>query len=245
LAINALTAGMLAYVSALTWKRKVAPTERGAMRAFAVWWAAAAAVLFLTIARTALAMLGVQDLAPYVAMRYALAAPLAIAVWGLLYYLLYLYTGTRRVLWPLTAAYVGVFAYFLWYFSQGGAPTLQTTDWDVRLVSEPSPGPQAASAFGLVFGLPVIVATLAYGSLFFRVKERTQRWRIGMVSLGFLQLFGMVVVGFLAGWNKRDWYPLTYQLPALAASVMFLLAYHPPEALRARLRLEPLALHSD
>lgn len=90
------TAALLAHAGTVTRRRPVAASERRPNRAFALWWYGAAVVIFLPTLRTILAVGGVRDAALHTALAQVNNIPLAAAVGGLAYYILYLLTGRPR-----------------------------------------------------------------------------------------------------------------------------------------------------
>jgi len=235
------TAALFAYVGGLTRHRHVMAADRPASLAFATWWYGAAAVLSLNGGQTLLALVGVKDVALYLTLIFAQALPLAAALAGLLIYLAYLYFGHFRAVAPIAAFYVLFLSYTLYYFSSLGPWTLHQSEWDSRLLSGNSRPDAAFYTFIVLLTVPVIVAAVAYASLYARSPERTQRFRIALVSLAFLLWFGAMAVGFIAVPPQTSWYPLVYQAPGLFASLLILLAFRPPSWVQRRYHVAAVA----
>lgn len=229
-----LTTGLLAYAGVLVLRKRVAPGDRLARLMFAAWWFAAGVVLLLASLPTLLSIVGAADRRILDASRWPTAAALAVALCGLLYYLLYIYTGRHRLIVPLAIAYAAFFVFEIYYFAQFGPPTLEVTAWTVRATPSSQPPSWMSATFGVAVALPILAAIAAYASLLFRAKEAEHRFRIKAVSAAFSLWFGPLLLAYLAGWDDADWFPLIYQAPGLVAGILIVLAYRPPRALAKR-----------
>jgi hypothetical protein len=253
----ALVTGIVyAYVARLILARHPSDAARVANYAFATWWVALGAVEFLVTAYQLPASLGYRDLAAVTTVLYVLLILLAAAIWGLVYYLVYLYTGSSRAFWPITVFYaaLAVVLVFLvsWLDPIGFKPdgTLVTQN---HFDAEHGYGTWAL-VLGLALSLPVVAAAIAYGSLYFRATARTQRFRIGVVAGSFLLWFGWSSVSSILGLTAQatklasDGDPsLQHTLSLVNAAIglvvplFIVLAYQPPLWLRARLGVEAVA----
>ena len=254
MAIGAATSALLAYAGTVTGRRPVAPAEHLALRAFAAWWYGASVVILLPTLRTVLAVVGIVDPALHATIALLGNVPLALALGGLAYYILYLITGRSRWMYPVAIAYSAYFGYLLWYTNQLGERTVAMGEWQARLVAENAAPPAATLVFGLVLAGPILALVLAYSVLVFRVQQRTQRYRLIMVAGGFLQLFVAVLAGFALQLTQEPWFPLMYELPALMLSILVVTAYRPPRLVQRWLKIEavpalpptqPTSLSSD
>lgn len=201
---------------------------RLAIRLFAVWWFGLAVVTLISAARTLLAAVGVLDLPLHMTLGFAALLPLVACLWGLVYYLLYIYTGDRRLFVPVTVMHAGILV-FLLYLTLWLQPVgLKVSDWSVttenaRLLD----GPLLGVALFLILG-PAIFAALGYGSLLFRTRDPTTRYRIGTVSGAFLLWFGSAVVAAVTTLGTWYWWPLTARAIGLVSTLLILAAYRPP-----------------
>ena len=241
-AVNLATALAYVYVGQLTWKRRLGGDAKVATRLFGVWWASLG---ILNLASALLAVptaLGLVDLAVTITFVYAILVLLAVALWGLVYYMLYLYTGNARLFWPVTAAYalvaVGLVYLLTWLHPIALDPGTFTTGLQYE---RELPRPAALVVSLLVTG-PALLAVLAYGSLYFRVQGPTERYRIGLVSGAFVAWLSWSLLSSILQLAKR--YPDSLALLvvnhalALLAPLLVLLAYRPPAAWRARHGIE-------
>lgn len=234
-ALNLATGALLIYAGFRVARRQASGEARLALRMFATWWFAVAAVILISGSPTLLYLAGVTSLSIHVALVYAVAAPLAVALWALLYYLVYIYTGRRWAIWPLGGAYALFFLFELYYFSAFGERRLDVTDWSVRTVGGAFPPTWLSLTFAVLLAVPILVVIVAYGRLYFRVKDRPHRYRVALISSAFLAWFGAVLVGYLLGWDRAEWFPLVYEAPGVIASLLVVAAFRPPRWVQRRI----------
>ena len=97
----------------------------------------------------------------------------------------------------------------------------------------------------LLLVLPQIIGALAYLTLFFRVEERTQKYRILLVSLSLLIWFGMALVAAAIGIGEEDWWQVASRALGLGAALVILMAYRPPGFIQRRLAVASIMDESD
>ena len=233
-----VTAALYLWVAHIVLDRRVEGNGRLANALFGVWWIALAiAFILIPILNVPTRVFGYRNLALAVTMLNALFILIVAAVWGLVYYLAYLYTGSRRIFWPITAFYVGL-AFVLLFLIAWLQPIGFEVSGRLAYAREPLQGAPAV-LLGLLFSGPVVLAALAYGSLFFRVKEAGPRYRVGMVAGAFLFQFGWSMVSGILQLSRR--YPdsptLAFVSSAIGilAALAILMAFRPPRAIRERL----------
>lgn len=235
--VTATTAALFAYAGRITWRREVPAASRLASRAFALWWWCASFVVSLLSLANVLGMAGVVDDDVHTTLHFLRAAPLSLALGSLMFYLLYLFTGRGGILLPVVLGYALHHAFTLYYFVRLGPMRTVVTDWDVRVVPAAPPDPALSVAFGLALALPIVLACAAYVVLAFRVGDRHQRFRVGLLAVALGQWFLLLLVSFLFGIQQREWFSLLYQVPGLLSAVFVVVAFRPPPWLRERLRL--------
>lgn len=238
-ALSLATTTLLAYAGVLVLRRSASDEARLALRMFATWWFSVAAVIFLAGSHTLLAILGVRDIALHTALVYAGAVPLAAALWGLLYYLVFIYTGRRSAIWPLTLAYVGFLAFELYYFASFGDRRLEETIWNVRVVGDAFPPTWIGMTFAALLAAPVLFVVAAYGLLLLRTLDPAHRYRLRLITFAFAQWFGVVLVGYALGWDRAEWFPIVYEAPGVLASLLVVAAYRPPRWVERHLAATP------
>jgi hypothetical protein len=151
-----------------------------------------------------------------------------VALYGLMFYLLYLFTGNSRLLGPLTVFYIAYYAFIMYYVLASEPVNVVVNRWGAGLVYQNQiRGPLFLIAvFLLVF--PQILGSLAYFMLYFQVRTATQKYRILLVSWSIIIWFLSSFIASLTGLSSEDWWQVTSRLIALAASLTILLAYQPP-----------------
>lgn len=243
-AVQLVSAGLYLWVARLVLKRDPQGQARRANTLFAVWWVALGVVYVMIPAYTIPArVFGHHDLALVVTLLDVLLVLIAVAFWGLLYYLVYLYTGNPRWFWPITAFY-GALGIALLYAVAWLEPNGFDANGNVTYAREQL-GSSASLTIGLMFSVPILLAALAYGSLFFKVREPLARYRIALVSGAFLIQFGWSATSTTLRLNQR--YPGSVTLSlignglAVLAALAIVLAFRPPEAVRLRLGTSPEA----
>lgn len=241
-AIQLVSAGLYLWVARLVLDRELDGPSRQANSLFGTWWVALG-VVYLLIPALNLPprAFGYQNLALATALTYAVLALIAVAVWGLVYYLVYLYTGNPKWFWPITAFYVAL-AFALLYL----VAWLDPNGFDAagRLTyANKQLGPAPSIALGLAFSGPVVLSALGYGSLFFQAREPAARYRIALVSGAFLVQFGWSLTSSMLQLSRR--FPDSVALPligsglALLAAAAIVLAFRPPRRVLARLSALP------
>lgn len=232
--VHLVTAASFAIVANTVAARSPPGEPRDAARGFALWWLGLGAYLFIegTVALTA--AFGPMPLGVYLATR-TLTVPLLVgATWGLVYYLTYLYTGRSELRRPLAWFYAAVCALF--YYAVVNQPhVVDVGQWLVRLE-----GTGQGWAYRVVYfavGLPAIFGSLAYAALVPRLRERAQRFRVALVSSSIL---AWVASGLVAQLGTSDPLKFVTIVPVgLAAALLVLLAYHPPERVQRWLATGP------
>lgn len=225
-ALNLATVLLLAATGVLVLRRHgTSGASRVALRMFAAWWFSAAGVVLLAGSHTILALVGITATSVHLAIAYATAFPLAIGLWALLYYLIFIYTGRAWALWPLTIAYLLFLGSELYYFSQFGDRSLVENAWQIQFVGSARPPEWMSIAFGALVALPILLAIALYAGLYRSTSDARVRRRIGLLSTAFGIWFGVVLLAFVLGWDRADWFPLTYEAPGFVAGILIVIAY--------------------
>jgi hypothetical protein len=244
----ALATGLVyGYVARLVLQRRTSPEARRANDAFATWWACFGLLEGVAGAYQVANAFGYQDLTLIVTVLDLVFLLLVAAIWGLVYYLVYLYTGSSRPFWPLAFAYGSLAAgllYLLAWLDPSGFNANGT------LATARVLPPAVGVALGLVLALPIVVAAVAYGSLYFRVDGRAQRFRIAIVAGSFLAWFLWSTVSSLLQLSTRSASDATLRSTlavvnaaiALAVPVLVVLAYKLPARHPERFGVDPTAL---
>lgn len=223
-----VTAALLAYIGVTVSRRPTLREDRLAMRMFAAWWFSAAAIILFGAAPSILSLAGTPPLWIFDITTYATAVPLAVGLCGLLYYLLYIYTGRESLIRPLAVAYAAFFVFTIYYFAQFDGRRLEETAYSVRILSDIQPPAWMRAAYGVAVALPILAAVVGYGLLLRRTHTPEQRFRLTLVSASFFVWFTPVLGAFVLGFDQADWFPFVYQIPGTLAAFLISLAYRPP-----------------
>jgi len=214
--------------------RDVEGDARLASRAFVTWWAALGAYMLLWGAASIVAAAGYAPLPLFLALRVVSVPLLMASVAGLTFHVLYLFTGRRGLFLPVAAFYALCGVAFL-AITWVEAPTrVNVAPWLVELARDG--GTPLLNRLYVVVGVPPIAASLAYGSLFWRVREPMQKYRVALVAGSILLWVGSGLAARVAAGDFLKFFTLT--VLGLAAALAVVLAYYPPPGLRVR--LDPL-----
>lgn len=243
LAFALASSSLFFYAGIVQLRRRVLGEARVALNLFAVWWFALSAVTLGSAIFTGLASLNVLDLALWQVYTYLALGGICLALWGLLYYLLYLFTGQRGWL-PILSVFYSLIYVLVLYWVQIQQPVRVIVDqWSAHIeYARPDQGPMSFAIL-LAIVLPQILAGLAYFTLYFRVKERAQRYRIALVSWSIVAWFSTSLVGqaFPADFRESDtWHIITRSIGLMAAGLI-VMAYQPPSRIRRWLDHETAA----
>ena len=120
--LSALCAGIYYYVGRVLSQRKPSsPDSRLAWRMFIVWWYALAATTLSGALLSLLGALGIVGVPLYITVTLVNLLTICVALYGLNFYLLYLFTGNRNLLGLLTAFYI-IYYMLLVYYVQASDP---------------------------------------------------------------------------------------------------------------------------
>jgi hypothetical protein len=235
LVANLLSSLIYLAVARIVAARPVDPQAVSARRAFAGWWNVLAVLALYGAFADVATMMGAWTVPLLVAVVHVLLLAILLGMAGLLYYLVYLYTG-REGAWKPIVLFYGAFWAFLVYWIealqpngiQPGAITPQ-----LSYVHDPQD-----SAFGPLLGLllilPIIGGAVGYFTLFFKAREATQRYRIAVVSLSILLWFGFSLAGSLLEVTRDLAWVVLSRTVSIAAALCVYGAYRPPHWVQRR-----------
>lgn len=236
-----VTALVYAYVGRIVARRRVATEAQLAVTMFAAWWYGLAGLSVVTALFTAAAALGLTNLEIHVALLYLALLALGLMLWALGYYLLYLFVGASRTLWPLGAFYVAYFLLLVYLVESANPIGVTVGDWGTTFEYEhESFGGPVVRALLLLLLLPQIVGAVAYFTLLFKTDDPLQRYRIGLVAGTIIVWFGASILASLLGINDTEAWQIVSRLNGLAAALLILAAYRPPAWVRGRLQRAPV-----
>lgn len=235
-AFSFMTALVYGHVGRILVLRDIGGANRLARIAFAVWWYALAASSGLGGVAIVLGSAGVREPSLYVALTFLNLLAICIALWGLLYYLLFLFTGSGLWFWPLAVLYLAVFAVLLAAITASGPTGVAVGPWRVELLYEHSlAGIRTLVLLGLII-LPPFFGAVALLLLSLRIPDPSQRIRLRVVSVSIVIWFGSSFVASSTGLAENTWWQIVNRSMGLAAALVILAAYHPPARIWQRFR---------
>lgn len=242
LVIHALTAALFLLIGLrIRSKQYSDASDQQAWRAFILWWFGMAANSGLMALSMLLSTIGLSSLYLFVALSLLGTFAAGFALWGLLSYLLYVYTGNWGPARWVAGFYIA-FGLYLVYTVFAFVPLRASlSTWQVLIEYQHTPGPLYPVGLLLLFGLPPILASAAFLRLFFSVKEPSTRYRAVVITLGTFLFFGvpyiMPIILYLFGiiTTQLPWWPLTFRLVGIFALLLIYFAYFPPAFVRKQL----------
>lgn len=247
-AMNLLQAALWLYVATMLARRPVPDSSRLPSRLFASWWLALGLHSLLLASLALAGAFGVRSGTLVVAAIYVGAVLLPMMFFGLLAYLLYIYTGSIRLVRGLAALYgvqlVGFLALIASFEPQG---IRVGRGWNPGADYGDPPARAGNIAIAAGFVLPPLIASMAYLRLYSRVDDATRRWRIALVGGAiFVWFLGLLLQPVVAGTAAH----FTVRLLGILAALAVIFAYEPPKGVAARygvhrLDEEPVALPID
>ena len=241
-----VSAGIYSYVGWRLGKRVIASAEgRLAWGSFTVWWYGLAVSTLITGFQNLFGAVGLTNLPLFVTATYINIFPACIALWGLLYYLIYLFTGNRRSLLPLTIFYIIYYVLLVYYTTVRIPNSVEVGRWGTTLIYRtPTTGPFFVILAVLLL-VPQIIGSIAYLTLYFRVTDITQKYRILLVSGSIMIWLLSPYVAIAGGLAQHDSWQIGSRILGLAAPLTVLMAYLPPHWLKQRFGIISLSDESN
>lgn len=208
-------------------------TEPGqrAVRFFALWWMGLAGHSIVAAIFTLVGGLAAPPAAFVAAGTYLGAALIALMSWGLLYYLLFLFTGRMWVVRALTAVYALMFVGLVAGVAYAGPRAIDVQGWIPIILYDRPEGSALDPIAAIAFLVPPLVASGLYATLFVRVKDPAKRWRIALTG-GAIFVWFTTSIAF--GALRDDVAAIVGRSFALAAALSAFVAYEPPAWARRR-----------
>lgn len=206
------------------------PEHQRAVHYFALWWYALAVIIVVGASLYVFAAFGATDFTVQLGYLLFQRVGLAVALVGLMYYLIYLITGTGRLV-PLLVFY-GAYAAFLVYSVMVQDPdAVQVYDWRTDLHYTTNT-PQIFRLVNFVMLLlPPVVGSLIVFRLGFKLNpdtERLQRFRTFVISWAIIVWW---VVSAFAGQEPTldvAWIQLLNRAVGVATALTVLTVYTMP-----------------
>ncbi len=231
--VSVAVASVYFYVGKRLFDRWVSSSARLASVQLAIFWGGLGATIFLDAVEAALALGNAFPLAMALTFLVILDLVAVVALWGLVGFLTYVYTG-RYYLVAWGSIYIAFFALAMYYtFAQ--APSAVTfTDFAPALVYSVAAIKWLQGVIVLLLVGPELVGAILYLSLLRRTRVREQRSRIWLVGGAILvwMALDLLVTGTSGGWI------LTRTVLEVIPGLMTLIAFYPPAWAQRRLGLK-------
>ena len=224
IALSVAGAGIFLLVARTVASRPVSQESRLARTAFVTWWGVLGGV---TLAGLAMQMPGAtSNITVYLVFLVTLLGLLCVGLWGLLYYLVYLFTSRRNLALPLALGYVVYFAFLTAVILGSGPMGFEETETGRQVVYE-RPIDESVLYWPtiLLLILPPIAAAAGYLSLYWKVDQAVQKRRILLVSLSIIVWFGSSLVGSGLGLSGSPGWSVVSRLISLTAALTIYYAY--------------------
>jgi hypothetical protein len=232
--LSFLSAGIYFYVGQVLSRRRQSTSEASlAWLMFVTWWYALALATLMGGMLSLLGAFGIIGLPLFTTITIINLLTTCVGLFGLIFYLLYLYTGKAGLIWPAGIFYFFYYG-FLVYVVEASDPVGVTINrWNTSLQFQTIRGPLIVLVLVLLV-FPQILGSLAYFMLFFQVKAKTQKYRILLVSWSIIIWFLSAFLASIAGLSQQDWWQIASRLIALGAALTILFAYQPPSWIKRR-----------
>lgn len=237
-----LCAGIYLYVGRVLSRRQQAtPGANMAWLMFVTWWYALALATLSGGVLSLLGAFGIIGLPLFTSITIINFLTTCVALSGLMFYLLYLYTGKTGMIWPVVIFYFFYYGLLIYFIEASNPIGVAVNRWNTSLQFENViRGPLfLVVLFFLVF--PQIISSLAYFMLFFQVKAKTQRYRILLVSWSIIIWFMSSFLAGISGQSQQDWWQVASRLIGLGAALTILFAYQPPSWIKRRFGVAAIA----
>ncbi len=230
-----LCAGIYFYVGRVLSRRRQSTSGASlAWLMFVTWWYALALATLMGGMLSLLGAFGIIGLPLFTTITIISLLTTCVALFGLGYYLLYLYTGKTSLIWPLGVFYFLYYGFVVYYVEASDPAGVTINRWNASLEYQNIiRGPLFLIAIVLLV-FPQILGSLAYFMLFFQVKAKTQKYRILLVSWSIIIWFLSAFLASIAGLSQQDWWQITSRLIGLVAALAILFAYQPPSWVKRR-----------
>lgn len=245
-ALAAVTAFVYILVGNRVGARELSGDDRLANSMFAAWWWSLGLITAFGALINLAAGIGYTNLIAHLVLTVVLLFVLCASLWALGFYLVYLFTGRRGAIYPLGVFYLAYYGVIMYLIFQGNPTGVIVERWGARIEYEqPLLAGGQSTLFLLLLVAPQVIGGIAYFSLFFRVDDRSQKYRIAMIAGSIVVWFGSSVVASAAGLTGTDVWAVTSRLIALCAAAVVFFAFQPPGWVQRRLRVQPVAVLVD
>ncbi len=247
---NLIVGALYVYVGLQISKREVPDAARLAHRMFLTWWYALGSVSLIGALNIGLYRVGALHPVYFTIIGQINLLAIVVALLGLLYYMVYIYTGSGKWFKPIIGFYAVFYlllvALVVWLWS----PATDFTDDGWNIVALPESEQELSPVMGLVFVVllvgPQLAAAIGFIRLGSKLEDVTQRYRVRMVGTAILIWFGLSLVGSLGtiildeDLTSFDAWQYTQRIIGLGAVLTILAAYKPPKWIQQKFGVTPV-----
>jgi hypothetical protein len=226
--------GIYAFIGRRFAQRKVSPENRLPIIQFSTFWLGLAVVTLIAGIESIVAAFSTLSLPLVLSLYYFEILALCIVLWGLIGYLVRLYTG-RSYLLPITGLYALLFVLLVYFITASGPTSVTVTLGSVGVRYATPVGGPILAILALILVVPEFLCAILYFTLFFRTDDRTARYRITLVSWGLLAFFGLDFAGISTKLGGSVGAIALGALLGIVPVLVIFMAYYPPRLIRDRL----------
>lgn len=238
------TATLYLYIGFVLRQRRVSDEARMARDLFGAWWVILGVTGLLGVLQIVLYTAGMLPIWLYTTFTQLALFLIFVALWALQCYLVYLYRGSRKAFVPLAwfylLLYVLVVGLLNWVQAHHPYEAITDNGWMLRA----EPQWELNRAVGVIAILilvgPQLVAAIAYARLYAKAQDRTQRYRIALLTGAIIGWFGTSLVATAADASESMAWQFTSRLIGLVAGGIILAAYKPPSFVKRRFDIRGL-----
>lgn len=236
-ALLVFAAAAIYYLSGfLLGNRDVPPDLQLHWTMFTLWWLGIGTILAVVGLREMLAGLGAVDLALFATFELVKVTLFVFAIWCLTNYLIHLFYQERKVSYPVAVFYLFYYILLVFPLFAGGPTGVEIRTWHTVLQFEQTLPGDVAVAYWALYVVPPLLAAFYYLSFYFVEREPTVKYRTLLVSAGIF-LWSLSFLFLAAPFFAADAPQLVVRVGLLLSAVLIYLAYHPPQAVKARYRV--------
>ncbi len=224
-----------AYAGVRLAQREMPRASRGSWRAFTLWWRGIAVAAFATAASAGAGAIGFSSIEFHLALRHVSIIAVSLALWGLMYHLLYGVTGRNFVWFPLLVFYASFYGLLLYDLLSREFVGATDAGWEVELIARTETPISLGLVIFLLLAVPPLVGALFYYSRRADVDSSAQRLRIALVSVS---VFVWAITAVLIAMPVLDdvhVFQGALRVLGIVNAMMILSAFDPPAWLKRRL----------
>jgi hypothetical protein len=232
--VDFIAVGIYAFLGWRFSQRHVSPENRLPVQQFTLFWLGLALVTFIGALESAVAAFVTPSLPLIVTLYYVEILVLCAALWGLVGYLIHLYTGKAHLV-PLTGLYALLYVLLVYYITSSGPDAVTVTLGAVGFHYATVVGGPVLGLLAIILVVPEFLGAVLYFTLFFRTHDRTAQYRIALVSWGLLAFFGLDFVDLAARLGGSLAAVTLGTVLGIVPVLVIFIAYYPPRLVRDRL----------